>query len=216
MQISENFETYTTSVREIKKVFFSKKVLPFFGSMSHNKIIMRSKNILSIVAFVAAFGLSAAFASLFISENTYSYNSASYLNAGQNTATAEAITALILEDYVNGHNRDKKIYDLRVSNPADVNSVAFADYAEAMEGYVDDSSSMDANDLPRDFQSAWQAHMSAWRDYSNFLNESADISGRTACSLRKFKSTENMYNREISRTWYEVLRIGGSYGADVR
>lgn len=162
---------------------------------------MRSKNILSIVAFVAAFGLSAAFASLFIS---------------QNTATAEAITAFILQDYANGDTRDEKIYDLRVNNPSDVNSVAFADYAEAMEGYVDDSSSMDANDLPRDFQAAWREHMKAWRDYSNFLNQSADISGRTACSLRKFKTKDNLLNREISRTWYEVLRIGRSYGADVR
>ena len=162
---------------------------------------MRIKNVLSIVAFVAAFGLSTAFASLFISPNT---------------AAAEAITDFILQDYVNGDIRDEKIYDLHINNPSDINSVAFADYAEATEGYVDDSSSMDANDLPRDFQKAWQAHMKAWRNYSVFLNESADISGRTACSLRKFKSNENSLNREINRTWYEVLRVGRSYGADVR
>lgn len=174
---------------------------------------MRSKNILSIVAFVAAFGLSVAFASLFISQNTYS---SAYLRAGQNTAAAEAITALILQDYANGYTRDEKIYDLRVSNPSDVNSVAFADYAEAMEGYADDSGSIDANDLPQDFQAAWREHMKAWREYSDFLNQSADISGRTSCSLRKFKTNDNLHNREINRTWYEVLRIGRSYGADFR
>ena len=177
---------------------------------------MRSKNILSIVAFVAAFGLSVAFASLFISPNNYRYSSTSYLKAGQNSATAEAITAFILEDYVNGYTRNEKIYDLRVSNPSDVNSVAFADFAEAIEGYVDDSSSMNANDLPDDFQAAWREHMNAWRDSSNFLNQSADISGRTACSLRKFKATDKLHNQQITRTWYEVLRIGRSYGADVR
>jgi hypothetical protein len=170
---------------------------------------MRSKNILSIVAF----GLSAAFASLFISPNNYG---ASYSRAGQNTAAAEAITALITQDYANGYTRDEKIYDLRVSNPSDVNSVAFADFAEAMQGYADDSGSMDANDLPSDFQAAWREHMKAWREYSNFLNQSADISGRTACSLRKFKTNDKLHNREINRTWYEVLRIGRSYGADVR
>ena len=174
---------------------------------------MRSKNILSIVAFVAAFGLSAAFASLFISQNTYS---SGYFKAEQNTATAEAITAFIRQDYVNGYTRDQKIYDLDDSSPSDVNSVAFADYAEAMEGYVDASGSMNADDLPLDFAMAWSEHIKAWRDYSNFLNESADISGRTACSLRKFKSNDRMLNSEINRTWYEVLRIGRSYGADVR
>ena len=174
---------------------------------------MRSKNILSIVAFVAAFGLSTAFASLFISQNTYS---SGYLRAEQNTATAEAITAFILEDYANGYTRDERIHDLRVSNPSDVNSVAFADYAEAIEGYVDDSSNMNADDLPLDFVMAWRKHIKAWRDYSNFLNQSADISGRTACSLRKFKTNDRMLNSEINRTWYEVLRIGRGYGSDVR
>ena len=174
---------------------------------------MRSKNILSIVAFVAAFGLSAAFASLFISQNTYS---SGYLRAEQNTATADAIAALIRQDHANGYTRFRKVYELQDDNPTDVNSVVFADYAEAIEGYVDDSSSINADDLPRDFQAAWGEHMKAWGEYSNFLNQSADISGRTACTLRKFKTNDRMLNREISRTWYEVLRVGRSYGADVR
>ncbi len=184
--------------------------------MRHNKTIMRSKNILSVVAFIAAFGLSVAFASLFISKNTYSCSSTNYLKYKQNPATAEAITDLIHEDYVNGYNRSEKIYDIGESYPPDVNSVAFADYAEAIEGYVDDSSSMDANDLPGDFQTAWRGHMEAWRDYSTFLNQSADISGRTACSLRKFNATESLHNQKINRTWFEVLQIGRSYGANVR
>ena len=174
---------------------------------------MRSKNILSIVAFVTAFGISVAFASLFISQNTYSF---SYLRGGQNTATADAIADLIRQDYANGYTRNKKIHELRVGDSSDVNSVAFADYAEAMEGYVDDSSSINADELPRDFQAAWSNHLSAWRDYSIFLNQSADISGRTGCGLKKFKTNDRLLNAEINRTWYKVLRIGRSYGADVR
>ena len=177
---------------------------------------MRSKNILSIVAFVAAFGLSAAFASLFVSQNTSRYNSVSYCKYKQKSAAAGAITDLIREDYANGRARTGRIYDIGESYPPGVDSVAFADYAEAVGDYVDDSSSLETGDLPNDFQAAWREHLKAWRDYSDFLNQSAEISNRSACSLGKFADDDELHGQEINRTYFEVLQIGESYGADVR
>lgn len=177
---------------------------------------MRSRNILSIVAFVAAFGLSAAFASLFISPNPTVYNSVSYCKHRQNAAAADAIANLILEDYANGHARDGMTYDIGESYPPSVDSVAFADYAEFVGDYVDKSSSIETDNLPSDFQAAWREHLKAWRDYSDFLNQSAEISNRSVCSLRKFKDADKLHGQEIDRTYFEVLEIGASYGADFR
>ncbi|MCY7377171.1 MAG: hypothetical protein LH472_14520 [Pyrinomonadaceae bacterium] len=176
---------------------------------------MRSKNILSIVAFVAAFGLSVALASLFISKDTYNYNSTNYCKFKRN-ATAAAISTLIAEDNANGRARTEKIYDIGENFPPDVDSVIFADYAEATESYVEASSSIATNDLPRDFQAAWREHLKAWRDYSNFLNQSAAISNQSACSVRRFVEADSLHGQEINRTYSEALQIGRSYGANVR
>lgn len=176
---------------------------------------MRSKNILSIVAFVAAFGLSAAFASQFISKNTYSYNSTSYCKYRQKTATSTAIEALITADSINARTRYSKMYDIGESYPPAPDSVAFADYAQAIKKYVDNSSSEATDNLPRDFKLAWREHLRAWRDYSNYLNKSAEISGSHSLTAEEFDDAEIFYSTEINRTFAEVLEIGSSYGADI-
>ena len=178
---------------------------------------MRSKNILSIVAFIAAFGLSAAFASLFISKNsTVGYNSTSYCQFKRKTPTATAISILIAADYNNARVRDRKIYAISETAALSSNSVAFADYARATEEYVDDSSSISQNNLPDDFKRAWREHLRAWRDSSNFLNKAADISSRSSMTAEEFDEADNFYGQEINRTFEKVLEIGNRYDADVR
>lgn len=177
---------------------------------------MRSKNILSIVAFIAAFGLSAAFASLFISKKAVGYTSTSYCRFSQKTATARAIANLIAADYANAGVRDRKIYAVSENAALSSDSVAFADYARAIEEYVDDSSNISQDNLPRDFKSAWQEHLRAWRKSSNFLNKAAEISSRSSMTAEEFDDAQNFYGQEIDRTFEKALEIGNRYGADVR
>ena len=184
---------------------------------------MRSKQILSIVAFVAAFGVSVAVAGFFIGVNTnpaYVAGNSSYTPKSRcksrSNSNAAAISRFIAADIANGSDRDRDIYDIGESFPPSVNSVSFADYAAATSRYVDDSSSMSAENLPADFQTAWNAHMKAWRDYSEFLNQAAEISSRDDDADENFSQTDVAHSREINRTWVNVLRIGRSYGANAR
>ena len=178
---------------------------------------MRSKNILSIVAFVAAFGLSAAFASLFISKNsTVGYNSTNYCQFKRKTPTATAIANLIAADYSNARVRDRKIYAISETAAISSNSVAFADYARAIEEYADDSANISQNNLPDDFKRAWQEHLRAWRASSKFLNKAAEISSRSSMTAEEFDEADSLYGQEIDRTFEKVLEIGNRYGADVR
>lgn len=185
---------------------------------------MRSKNILSIVAFIAAFGLSAAFASLFVTKTQTAvpeyvpvngYNSTSCFKYKNNSTTANKISALIRQDKRNERDSDREFYE----NGADIfsssNSSAFSGYADAVKQYVDQSSRMKASDLPSDFQADWHAHMKAWRDYSNFLNRMKKSSNRAAVSREEIKEIETFHNREIERTWDKVLQTGVMHGANV-
>lgn len=179
---------------------------------------MRSKNILSIAAFVAAFGLSAAFASLFISKpaDSYAYQPTGYCKFQRSSRTADAISKLIAADYANGYNRAVKIYDIGENFPPSPDSVTFADYARTTQVYVDKSSNLAVENLPRDFQAAWQDHLTAWRNYSNFLNQSADISSRDSFTAEEFSDADAFFGSEIDRTYERALKIGRGYGANVR
>jgi hypothetical protein len=84
------------------------------------------------------------------------------------------------------------------------------DYADAVMTYWETSSSMDASAFPQDFQDAWRLHMQAWGDYAEYLQ--AKRASTSHCS----KGMEKRYNTEINRTWEEVLRIGRTYGSNLR
>ena len=189
---------------------------------------MRSKPILSVAAFVIAFAFSAAFASLFITKNRVTpdlvpvvseYNSG-YKSTGcfkykNKSAAADKITALIRADKENGRASERSALEMSEGFISPFTNPAFPAYAEAVEQYVDDSSSMRTGRLPGDFQAAWREHMKAWRDYSEFLNRMKKSSVRSSWSSEEFQDIDAFHNREINRTWYEVLRIGKTYGADV-
>lgn len=184
---------------------------------------MRSKNILSIAAFAAAFALSAAFASLFITETravttefvpTYGYKSTSCFKHKNNSA-ADKISALISEDKRNGRESERAAYLYGADIFSSSDSSAISGYAGAVEKYVDDSSSLNAGNLPEEFQNDWREHMKAWRDYSDFLNRMKKSSNRTALSGEELEAIDAFHSREISRTWQAVLQNGRSYGADI-
>ena len=181
---------------------------------------MRSKTILSTAAFVLAFACSTAFASLFITTThsewyEFQVNGFQYKNYRTKSPSADKISAFINQDKRNGIESDRTAYEMSAEGVSPFTSSSFPAYVSSVEQYVDASSSMKTRRLPNDFQLAWREHMKAWSDYSDFLNRIKKPSVRAAWSEEDFTYADASYNREISRTWYEVLRIGRNYGADV-
>ena len=186
---------------------------------------MRSKTILSIAAFIVAFVLSTAFASLFISKSepfssvlvTPDYNSkktSCFKNRG-NKYAVNKIETIVSQDVSNGGERDRKIHRIGEGYRPSYLSPSFPEYVEAISEYVESSESLSHENTPRDFQTAWLKHMNAWRDYSNFLDKMKSSSARAHFNEHEIYELEASYSADINNTWYEVLRVGNSYGADV-
>ncbi|MDQ3062067.1 MAG: hypothetical protein M3R14_04290 [Acidobacteriota bacterium] len=169
---------------------------------------MRIKTILSTAVFIFAFVFSTAFASLFISENTFI--KVGYLKYKSIMSSADAVSALIREDVRNGRRLDGMFYG-SYENPR----LPSAEFAGAVEQYVDDSSSIKTSHLPFDFQTTWREHMRAWREYSEFLNRTSNSSNRDNLSSEALENFEKLHSRDINHTWREVLQTGIEYGADV-
>ena len=183
---------------------------------------MRSKTILSVVAFIAAFGISAAFAKMFVTETQTEYVFTPVYNSQptscflrKNAAAADKIASLIASDYLNGNESGKAAYDYQATEVIWSDKASFSSYANAIEQYADMSGSLRANDLPSDFQIEWREHMKAWSDYSDFLNRMKKSANSTALTGEELQQLEAFHSREIKRTWKEVLQSGRSYGANV-
>lgn len=173
--------------------------------MRDNKIVMRSKEVLSIIAFFLAFGISVA-----VTPRQSNTSVAPYVKRSCTaTATARKITNLLTEDIENGRARERRIKDFAAGDE-DYSPLGrkayFANYSGATDDYANESAGIDDRDLPGDFQSAWRAHMRAWRNQADFLNQGSE----------EFSRKEYYRNsREISETWYEVLRTARKYNAEI-
>lgn len=191
--------------------------------MSDNSFVMRVKTILSTAAFVIAFVFSTAFASLFIKDNVYelvpvvptTYNrthTSCFKNRGNNTANK--IETLLKQDDLYGRDLDRKLFQIDRGLVSPFTSSSYSEYADGVTEYADQSGNLSTNDLPKDFQIAWNAHMKAWRDYADFLDRMKSSSARARMDKENLGSFEDEYNNEINSTWYEVLRVADEYGAD--
>lgn len=189
--------------------------------MSDNKFVMRIKTILSLLVFSATFILSVSLVGL--PQNNFYSRLSQAKRAEQNR---QNIRMLLWQDINNGRLRNQMMMSLDGIDQDFQSSYTVNQIAEATEEYVDASQSMDSSDLPADFQEAWQAHMSAWRENANYLNEinaTAKMYPVNKVDNRKingylFKLGSETYRNheaEINRTWYEVLRVGRKYGVYV-
>ncbi len=171
---------------------------------------MRSKDIISTIAFISAFAFSAAFASLFISESqtdilTYEISNIRSSNCRYTDKTCMDISALLIQDIRNGDQRRSR-YDYSLGDEGNISMRR----AETVADYSDASMSMEDSHLPSDFRTAWREHMTAWHDYSEFLN---DVSQKKIAD-DEFDRLETRYIYDINKTWTTVSKIGRSYGAD--
>ena len=173
---------------------------------------MRSKQILSIFAFITAFVLSSAFAWLFIdkSQTSNSFTTFSVRNAGcrQDTETKRAIETLLRHDDRYGRERFSTVKNLN-QFPSEAR---FEKFAETVEQYADESGSLRYSHLPRDFQIRWNEHMRAWRDYSNYLNR---VKNPSPGAVENFYHQEKAYGVDIDLSYYDALSVARNYCVDV-
>lgn len=168
---------------------------------------MRSKTAISIIAFLAAFGISVA-----LTPRPVKPTFAPYFKTGcTETANARKITNLLEQDIENGLVRDRKINGYDESERSSAGK--FANFALAVNGYTNASLGIEDGDLPSDFKTAWRRHMRAWRNHSDYLNEINASSGKNRRGAYSRKYSEQ--NKEISDTWDEVLNVARKYDADI-
>lgn len=156
---------------------------------------MRVKNILSLIVFAAAFAVSTALVGL-------------TFDAG----TAEKISVFLQKDVQNGAMRDAKVYRLKNDNKYNYSSAnsLMSDYIAVTDEYINKSGSLDESQLPPDVQLAWLKHMKAWNNFEEFLNEN-----QNNANDYQYRSLYRKYDREITLTWYEVLRVSKQHGATI-
>ncbi len=173
---------------------------------------MKLKHILAIIAFFATFIFSVLLIGVPVKKTscfTYNFTNSSHTH---NRATQRKITDLLKRDIANGDFRDLNIRANSNFYLDDTFHIP-ASFVDTVEDYVSKSESINDADLPADFQNAWRDHMKAWRDHADFLETS-----QTSCLMRSLDSDDmrRVYlsqDREISRTWYKVLRVAKSHGA---
>jgi hypothetical protein len=156
--------------------------------MSNTRIIT------ALVAFVATFIFSAGLVRIIFPAPVVKYVYTERPRTFERSTNE--IEAFLLRDISNGDAR----IDYKYTET----------YADAVRDYWETSSSMDASGFPQDFQDAWRVHMKAWGDYADYLQARKVSKNTRYCGLEK------QYNAEINRTWQEVLRIGSTYGSNVR
>jgi hypothetical protein len=174
---------------------------------------MRSKAVLSIIAFLAAFGISVA-----VTPRAPKSTVSPYVKRGcAQSETARKITTLLSQDIENGHERDEKIDSF---SSEDISRRAYlVNFVIAIDQYADSSASINDSDLPQDFKAAWREHMTAWKNHSDFLNEYTYVPRRKAdgtLSPDNAQFPRRQYSeqtKEISDTWFEVLRLARKYDA---
>ncbi|HLM01927.1 MAG TPA: hypothetical protein VK400_12805 [Pyrinomonadaceae bacterium] len=174
---------------------------------------MRSKAVLSIIAFLAAFGISVA-----VTPRTSTKSTAGnpYVKRScAQTAAARRITSLLEQDIENGNILDRKMRRVRENGLSRNSEEYFVTYARLTDQYVTASQAIDDSQLPKDFTSAWRAHMKAWRNHADFLNETGYNPPRSSVDGAGSgpRETYAQQNNEISNTWFEVLRVAREYDA---
>ncbi len=151
---------------------------------------MRSKHIVALITFFACFAFS-SFVVGQLFEKTFD----------------KEILVLLQQDKENYEERNTNEFNLSLM---DKSFPSLSAKSEIVSEYAEKSNRINGSGLPQDFQIAWHKHMKAWANYSDFLQKSE----RAGLDTKDIKRMEIQYGRDINSTWYVVLRVGASYGAE--
>jgi len=170
---------------------------------------MRNTRIITgIIAFIGTFAISVGLVWLFFGFPVKPTKTFSSHNCQQRHATA--IYSFLQRDISNGRERD-----VRSFGEDNDQKYSLKTHSDSVAQYVEAMNALDASEFPQDFQIAWNKHVDAWQDYSEFLDIKKD-SSKQKMNIDDYRDLDNSYNNEITETWYEVLRIGRNHGAYVR
>lgn len=187
---------------------------------------MRSKSIISIAAFIIAFVFSTAFAGLFIAKSVapsvqspiISYDArqpTSCFKTQRGTYTADKIEVFISQDGSIGREHQQVNSRIQREGRPLLKSSFYTEYRNSVAEYVEAAENLDETTMPQEFQTAWRAHMQAWRDYAVFLETLKSSEARAEFSDLSASQAEAPFNAEIADTYEEVQRVGRSFGAKV-
>lgn len=170
---------------------------------------MKSKDTISIIAFISAFAVSAAFASIFTDKSQYTNYNIYSVRKSPNCQTrnqfCSEMSSLLVRDNILGADRINN-YDYSLSETGNVSPKR----AETVAEYANEASEMNDANLPSEFRTEWREHMQAWRNYSDFLNEVS----RNKIEKTEFNRLENRYLKEINSSYNDVLKLAKTYGVN--
>lgn len=166
------------------------------------------KTILGIIAFTLTFGLSAGLVGLL-----FGFPQTETETKKFNSAYKYKIKSLLKRDIRNGDLRDEQIYQLRNDGIESDSTIYREGYSNSINEYYLNSSSLDASNLPDDFRYAWKEHMDAWKVQTEYVKslQSENYEEDADTAVRTYFDNSD----EISRTWYQVLRIAQRYGVEI-
>lgn len=171
---------------------------------------MRSKDTISIIAFISAFAVSAAFASIFTDKSQYTNYNIYAVRNSPNCQTKKQfcseMSSLLVRDNIIGAERNKSFnYSLKNEN-----GNVSPEYSENTAQYVEEASNMNDANLPEEFRTKWRKHLQAWRDYSEFLKEVS----QNKIDNEEFKNLDARHGYEIDKTYIDVLKLAKTYGVN--
>jgi hypothetical protein len=156
-------------------------------------------------AFVLTFGVSVSLVGLLFGFDNLASPS---FETGNSQSVKHRVTAFLEMDVRNGKIRDIKIRKYFRAQRAEGLAPRTEEYYRLIDEYVDASSSMNDSFLPEDLQYAWRDHMKAWNNERALLAEAA----RGELNAEHFKVRADENSKEITATWFQVLRIADRYG----
>lgn len=171
---------------------------------------MRSKHIIALATFFTCFAISSLIVGVFFDNNSIDSKLYETVRVSQQTDSdaAEKILLVLRQDEENGAERVVDEFGFSVDSEffpsLAVKAKVTAEYARKSARIVDAG-------LPSDFQFAWRRHMKAWSDYSNFLSKAE----KAAMNTGDINRLETEYIREVDSSWFRVLRVARTYGADL-
>ena len=125
---------------------------------------MRNTRIITgIIAFIGTFAISVGLVWLFFGFPVKPTKTFSSHNCQQRHATA--IYSFLQRDISNGRERD-----VRSFGEDNDQKYSLKTHSDSVAQYVEAMNALDANEFPQNFQIAWNKHVDAWQDYSEFLD----------------------------------------------
>ncbi|MCS6873144.1 MAG: hypothetical protein N2Z23_05460 [Pyrinomonadaceae bacterium] len=160
---------------------------------------MKSRTLISIVAFVLAFSIGVAFAPKNQpSKWRFEKNCYDYYQPSQ-------ITTLLEKDIENGRIRNDRLKEVLNSQDS---VESRKNIARITKEYVEASRSISTEDLPPSFVKAWEKHLRAWEKYADYLNE-------LSATQEDVDAKANQLRNEINETWMKVLKVAKRYNAEI-